>query len=164
MSPDPTTSTSQHDADYMHIVVTDPATGHLLDFEIIPVPLTMTDVTQALQDLRARHVDRQAADDEDSRWLPSESELVAHKLEDVDNVIELPAPTTRADVRRIAATVICDDTDTSIDTAIAEVARDERRRVEAQRHAKMVQRLQAVAPLWDVSPYRPAGGEQGSRS
>lgn len=157
MSPDPITiRTGQHDADYLHLVVTDAATGHLLDFEIVPVPLTILTVVQALEELRQRHLDRQTADDEDSRWLPSDSELVAHRLEDADNVIELPTPVTRADVRRIADTVICDDTDTAIDTAFADAAREERRRVEAQRHAEMAQRLQTVAPLWDVSPYRPA--------
>lgn len=115
---------------HMHIVVCDEPTGHLLDFELVPLPLTMQVMQRALLALRARHLQRLEAELRDVEYLPTDNELEAHRVPEDAAVVEYRPHDPAAE-------------------------REVRDRV---RHAQMAARLAPLSDLYCVSPYRPAGG------
>ncbi len=56
--------------EHLHVIVRDPATGRVLDFELIPLPLTVEATVQALHELRVRNQQRQAAAHADQQSAP----------------------------------------------------------------------------------------------
>jgi hypothetical protein len=142
-------------SDHMHIVVTDPGTGHLLDFELIPLPLTVSSTLQALHDLRVRHLRRQDAAARDIEHLPTDNELDAHRVPDDGAVVEFDPD----DVDRSEPLAV----DGGEASAFAEeevpiLAPEDRAVVERRRRAEMIKRLRPLMHLYtNVSPYRPQG-------
>jgi hypothetical protein len=141
--------------EHFHIVVTDPATEHLIDFEVLPLPITIGSLQGALSALSERHLLRLAADDQDSVWLPSENELYAHCVPEDGTVLVFdPRGQSHAPVVEVDEPVVLDDSDAQErEAAREEEARAERAAIEAQRHRETAERLVPIMHFYtDLSP------------
>ena len=145
--------------DYLHVVVTDPVTGHLLDFELIALPLTVDATLRALASLHERHVRRRDADARDEH-LPCDNELYAYHVPEDKAVLELSPPRhpdTADDGDGVGEVAVLDDG--AIDPP------QDREAVARRRRAQIIERLRPIEDLWNVSPFRPEGrGGRGERS
>lgn len=139
----------QPGADYLHVVLKDPDTDEVLDFEIVSMPASAQAVASVFGALRDRHEQR-TGDDQPSDDPHGVGDHMTIDDTQVD-AWELVAPPAKPQEKTDGAKL----------TGKRREASEQRRAIERRRHQEMVERLAGISALWPVSPYRAAGERRG---